>query len=141
MNRIARGVTGMNQINGRRLLRIALVVTLVIALYQLATVWLRFQLMYPSEQQFGSVTSPDGERVAHFSVRYEGRYPWWPANPKPHFYITITDAASGRVLLRETDFDWDYEGAYGSTSFIDLAEAYAPWSAWLFQPKVPSPNT
>ena len=125
----------------RKLLWGILIVVGIITIYQFASVWLEFRLLYPSEQQLVRANSPDGEQVAYFSVKYEDLHPWWPANPTPHFYITVRDAKSGEILLRETDFDWPKTKPYRSTgdSFNNLARTYAPWAESRFQSEIVKP--
>lgn len=127
----------------KRLLWIALIIASITAMLQFGSVWLRYHLLYGSEQQLAQVKSPNGKHIAYFSVKYEGPQPWWPANPKPHFYITVTDAESGKVLLRETDFNWHKTNNYHSTSdsFTNLAHVYAPWAEFKFQPDIPNPTS
>lgn len=128
----------------RRLLGVGLLMIGTAAVLQFATVWLEYHLLYPPEHQFVQTASPDGEQIAVFSVKYEGIYSWWPANPKPHFYITVTDAASGKLILRETDYDWPPTGAYTRStgnSFTRLARVYAPWAEHRFRPKVANPTS
>jgi hypothetical protein len=125
----------------KRLLWIFLIIASITALYQFGSVWLKFQLLYGPEQQLAQVKSPDGKHIAYFSVKYEGPQPWWPADPQPHFYITVTDVQSGKVLLRETDFNRHKIKNYNSTSdsFTNLARLYAPWAEFRFQPDIPNP--
>ena len=122
----------------KKLLWGVLIVGGIITVYQFASVWLEFRLLCPSEQQFVRAISPDGEQAAYFSVKYEDLHPWWPANPKPHFYITVRDAKSGKVLLRETDFDWPKTKLYRSTgdSFTNLTRTCAPWAESYFQSEI-----
>lgn len=119
----------------KRCLWIVSLAVVVIAVSQFTAVWLAYRVLYGPEQQLVQLTSPDGEQVAHFSVKYEGAVPWWPAHPQPHFYITVTDADSGKLLLRETDFEWPGSKSYRSTtdSFTRLARVYAPWAEQHFQ--------
>lgn len=133
----------MKRIWLKRLLWGVLIVVGITAVFQFASVWLEYHLLYGPEQQLVQMNSPDGERTAYFSVNYEGSYPWWPANPKPRFYITVKDAESGKVLLRETGFDWPKTNSYQSTSdsFTNLARMYAPWAEFRFQPSVPNPTS
>ncbi len=127
----------------KRLLWIVLIAVGVTAVFQFASVWLKYHLLYGSEQQLVRLISPDGEQSASFSVKYEGAVSWWPANPKPHFYITVTEVESGKLLLRETDFDWPKTKPYRSTtdSFTNLAGTYAPWAESHFQPEKPDPTS
>lgn len=111
--------------------RIIVVLTVLMGLTAVgayAAVWLEFKLMYPSEQTFCKATSPDGERVAAFSVKYEGERAWLPLHPQPHFYVTVTDGNSGEVLLRETDFAWSpgERPSVAGESLRRLRERYAP---------------
>ncbi|MCP4417094.1 MAG: hypothetical protein GY805_10755 [Chloroflexi bacterium] len=121
----------------KRLLWSSLIIAGIIAVYQFASIWLEYKLMYPSENQLVQVNSPDGEQIACFSVKYEGNHSWWPDNPKPHFYITVVEPESGKVLLRETDFDWPETQPYRSTddSFASLAQTYATWADFQ-QPEI-----
>lgn len=104
--------------------RLTAVLVAATAVYYFAVVWLEFKLMYPPEQIFCLATSLDDEKTATFSVRYEGERAWLPLNPQPHHYITVTDAQSGRTLLRETDFA---DAATGD-AFARLQSQYAPWT-------------
>ncbi len=117
----------------KRLLGIVSIVVGVTAVISFTSVWLRYHLLYGPEQQLAQATN--GEQTAYFSVKYEGPYAWWPANPKPHFYITVKDVASGKTLLRETDYDWSRAQSYHSadSSFTNLARAHAPWAEFRFQ--------
>jgi hypothetical protein len=125
----------MKRIWHKRLLGTVLIVVGVTAVISFSSVWLRYRLLYGSEQRLAQVNSPDGEQIAYFSVKYEGPYPWWPANPQPHFYITVVETASGEMLLRETDYDWPRAKFFHSadSSFTNLARAYAPWAEFRFQ--------
>lgn len=125
----------------KRLLRIVLIVVGVTAVISFASVWLRYHLLYGPEQQVAQATN--GEQTAYFSVKYEGPYAWWPANPQPHFYITVVETASGKTLLRETDCDWPRTKSYHSadSAFTNLAQAYAPWAGFRFQSHAPNPTS
>jgi len=133
----------MKQILVKRLLLAVLLFVGLTVTYQFASDWLAFHLGYPSEQQMAQVHSPDGGQVAIFSVKYEGRYSWWPANPKPHFYITVQHITNNKVLYRETDFDWPITKSYYSAtdSFTNLAKRYAPWAEYRFQPESVNPTS
>ena len=125
----------------KRLLRIVVIVMSITAVYRFTAVWAVYHLMYPPEKQWIQVEFPNDEQVAYFSVKYEGTYSWWPANPKPHFYITIVNVESGYVLLGETGFDWPQIKPTNNDSFANLAHAYAPRTAFQFQPDVPKPTS
>lgn len=113
--------------------RIVVVLTVLMGLTAVgayAAVWLEFRLMYPSEQTLCRATSPDGERVATFSVKYEGERAWLPLHPQPHFYVTVMDGDSGEILLRETDFAWSpgERPSVAGESLRRLRQRYAPWT-------------
>ena len=124
----------------RLLLGVGLLI-LVAAVFQYASLWLEYKLLYGPEQRLAKVISPDGTQIAHFSVKYEGPTPWWPANPKPHFYITVLDTKSGKELLRETDYDWPQSKPYRSSfgSFNNLAHTFAPWAETRIEAGAHSP--
>ena len=125
----------------KRQLRIVLIVVGVTAVISFTSIWLRYHLLYGPEQQLAQATN--GEQTAYFSVKYEGPYAWWPANPHPHFYITVKDIESGKTLLRETDYDWPRTKSYHSadSAFTNLAQAYAPWAEFRFQSLAPNPTS
>ena len=133
----------MRRISLKQLFWGVLIIVGIMAMSRFASVWLKYHLLYGPEHQLVQVKSSDGEQIAKFSVKYEGPQPWWPASPRPHFYITVTDAGSGKVLLRETDFNWHKTNTYRSTSdsFSYLARMYAPWAEYRFQPNILNPTS
>jgi hypothetical protein len=96
----------MERIWLKRLLLGDFIVVGVAAAFQFASVWFKNRLPYGPEQQLDHVISSNVTQLTYFSLKYEGLYPWWPANLKPHFSVTVVDAKSGRLVQRETDFDW-----------------------------------
>ena len=80
------------------------------------------QRYFPPEQVYVKAVSPDGERLALFSIRYQSVSRWIP-DYEPHAYVTVIETEHGSILQRETEY-------YGSikTSFLELARKHAPWA-------------
>lgn len=85
--------------------------------------WIRLSVRFPPEHVYVDELSPDGGKIARFSVKYQGIRPWLPIDMEPYCYVTIVDARRGAVLLRETEYHGDIKG-----TFTELARKYAPWA-------------
>jgi hypothetical protein len=75
------------------------------------------------EHVYVAEVSPDGRKIALFSVKYQGLTPWLPTDVEPYCYVTIVDTKRGTVLLRETEYHGDV-----NNSFTELAKNHAPWA-------------
>ncbi len=93
---------------------------------------IRFWTGYPPEQVHLRQVSPDGSRIALFSVRYPIVHRLVPTHVSPDYYLTIVDVAFGRVLFR---------GVIPGTlreSFLALAQIHAPWATEAVKSAVPT---
>jgi hypothetical protein len=112
--------------NGRRLTKVTLFSAACLA-YAVILIWIQLWISllthWPPEHVYAEALSPDGSRVAFFSVKYQGIHPWIPTEIEPYKYVTIVDSKTGGILLRET-------GHYGhiKNSFTELAKKHAPWA-------------
>jgi len=77
---------------------------------------------FPSEQVYVKAVSPDGEKVALFSIKYQSVSHWIP-DYEPYTYVTVIETEHGGILLRETEYHGSIE-----KSFVELAKKYAPWA-------------
>ena len=112
--------------------RLAMIAALGALLVSLATClcmvvwilqWTQLVTLFPPEHVYVEVPSPDGSKIARFSVRHQGLQPWFPSDIEPYCYLTIVDGEVGALLLRKTEH-------YGDnwTTFTELARKYAPWA-------------
>ncbi len=85
--------------------------------------WVQLFTCFPAEHVYVTSFSPDGKKVARFSVQYEGIGRWIPDDIEPQYYVTIVDTTYGRVLLRKKEFHGTVKA-----SFSELAGKYAPWA-------------
>lgn len=87
-----------------------------------ANVWMQNSRYFPPEQVYVKVASPDGEKLALFSIKYQSFSPWLP-DYEPYAYVTVIETEHGSILLRET-------AHYGAIkqSFAELAKKHAPWA-------------
>jgi hypothetical protein len=85
--------------------------------------WIRVSTQYPSEQIHLRKVSPDGSKVALFSVKYQTIHPLVPSDVEPCTYLTVVDAATGRVAFRGTAYRRVLRD-----SFLALAEEHARWA-------------
>jgi len=88
-----------------------------------ALLWIQLSVHFPAEHVYFEELSPDGGKIARFSVKYQGLHPWLPVDIEPHCYVTVVDAEWGAVWVRETE----YHGGTKAT-FAELARKYAPWA-------------
>jgi hypothetical protein len=112
--------------NGRTGLRVLLLGLaslsgLVVLLWGL--LWVQLLTRFPPEHVYVSAASPDGTRIAHFSVKYQGTHPWIPTDIEPHRYVTVVGTRHGEILVRETE----HHGTVKDT-FAELASKHAPWA-------------
>jgi len=84
--------------------------------------WVQNNRHFPPEQVYVRAASPEGERIALFSIRYQSVSRWMP-DYEPHAYVTVIETEHGGLLVRETE----YHGSI-KTSFVELAKEYAPWA-------------
>ena len=113
------------------------------SLFGLATVlwisaWIQFFTRVPSEQVYVTSVSPDGSRIARFSVKYQGIYTWLPSDIEPHYYVSIVEREHARILLRRSEYHGDL-----AASFSELAKKHAPWAVaqlTSFERQEPSAN-
>lgn len=84
--------------------------------------WNERDVQYPPEHVYIDSVSPDGSRIALFSIKYQATF-LGLTDVEPHSYITIVGTEHGEVLLRETEY-------HGKTKddFAELAKKYAPWA-------------
>jgi len=85
---------------------------------------------YPPEQIYVQSASPDGSRLALFSVRHQGIVSWIPNDVEPYCYVTLVNAETGRMIQRETLFAPTLK-----EKFLKLAEKHAPWAVEKIQAK------
>ncbi len=85
--------------------------------------WIQLNTLWPPEHVYVAEVSPDGNKVALFSIKYQGLTSWLPTDVEPHCYVTIVDTQRGTVLLRETEHHGDV-----NSSFTELAKKHAPWA-------------
>lgn len=85
--------------------------------------WIQLNTLWPPEHVHVDAVSPDGRKMALFSVKYQGLTSWLPTDVEPHYYVTIVDTQRGTVLLRESEYHGDLK-----SSFNELAKKYAPWA-------------
>lgn len=85
--------------------------------------WRSIDAQYPPELIMVRSVAPGGERIALFSIKYQGTFLWGATDVEPHAYITVVNTAHGQVEARATE----YHG-YLSNSFVALADKYAPWA-------------
>lgn len=85
--------------------------------------WVQLFACFPSEQVYLTSVSPDGGKAARFSVKYEGLCRWLPYDIEPQYYVTVTDTAHGRIMLRKNGYHGDLK-----SSFSELAKQHAPWT-------------
>lgn len=90
----------------------------IVALLQ----WNELDVHYPPEVVYIDSVSPDGDRIALFSVKFQATF-LGLTDVEPHSYITIIGTGHGEVLLRETE----YHGSV-TEDFVALATQYAPWA-------------
>jgi len=85
--------------------------------------WIWVKSCWPSEQVHLKLISPEGDKIAVFSIRYQTVHPLIPSDVEPYEYLTILDAKTGQVLLRKTECE---------PSFVDsfklLSNKFAPWA-------------
>ena len=84
--------------------------------------WVQDQRNFPPEQVYVSAVSPDGERLALFSIKYQSVSRWIP-DYEPHAYVTVIETEHGSILVRETAC-----GGSIKTRFVELAREHAPWA-------------
>jgi hypothetical protein len=89
--------------------------------------WVQYFARFPSEHVYVTSTSPDGQKVALFSVKYQTILPWLPSDIEPEFYITIVSSDHARIQLRKTEFHENLR-----TTFAELAKKHAPWAVTNF---------
>jgi len=92
---------------------------------------IRLATGYPSEQVHLRHVSPDGSRIALFSVRYPIAHRLAPSHISPASYLTLVDVAYGRVLFHGT-----ISGRLRE-SFLALAQMHAPWAVEAVQSSIP----
>ena len=109
--------------NLRKKIFISVVGLLGVMLGLWVSAWIQFFTRVPSEQVYVTSTSPDGSKVARFSVKYQGIYPWLPSDIEPHYYVTIVERDHARILLRESEYHGDL-----NASFSELAKKHVPWA-------------
>ena len=85
--------------------------------------WIQLFMCFPAEQVYVSSVSPDGSKVAQFSVKYQGIHLCIPNDIEPYYYLTIIEREHARILLRKTEYHGDV-----AKSFSELAKKYAPWA-------------
>ena len=85
--------------------------------------WRSIDAQYPPEVVLVRAVAPGGDRVALFSIKYQGTVLWGATDVEPHAYITVLHTAHGQVEARATE----YHG-YLEDSFVALADKYAPWA-------------
>ncbi|MDY7079203.1 MAG: hypothetical protein SXV54_19995 [Chloroflexota bacterium] len=86
--------------------------------------WVQLLVLFPPEHVYLSATSPDGTKVAHFSVKYRGcLHPRVPTDIEPHCYVTVVGTRHGEIIVRETE----HRGTLENT-FAELAKKHAPWA-------------
>ena len=93
--------------------------------------WIRFMTWYPPEQVHLRRVSPDGSRIALFSVRHQIIHRLAPTHIEPAHYLTVVDPAYGRVLFRGT-----IPGTLRE-SFLALAQIHAPWATEAVRSEIP----
>lgn len=112
--------------NSKKLIKIILFSTtllscaIILIWFQL---WISFSTHWPPEHVYIETLSPDGNKLALFSVKYQGIHPWIPTDIEPAKYVTIVDSKTGRILLRKTEHHRDIKN-----SFVELAKQHAPWA-------------
>ena len=85
--------------------------------------WINVKRYYPPEQVHFRVASPEGDKVALFSIRYQTIHPLIPSDVEPYAYLTVLDAKTGRVVLRKTKYEPSFQYA-----FEMLSKSHAPWA-------------
>ena len=112
--------------------RLAMIAALGALLVSLATClcmvvwilqWTQLVTLFPPEHVYVEVPSPDGSKIARFSVRHQGLQPWLPIDVEPYAYITVVNARWDAIELRQTESHGDTW-----TSFYEMAKKYAPWA-------------
>ena len=89
-----------------------------------AALWFNHLNVFPPEHVYVSVESPDGSKVANFSIKYQGVLsPWIPTDIEPAAYITVIDTRHGSIVERHTEYHSSIK-----KSFSELAKEYAPWA-------------
>ena len=84
--------------------------------------WHELDVQYPAEHVYIDSVSPDGSRIALFSVKFQATF-LGLTDVEPHSYITIIGTEHGEVLLRETEYHGNLRD-----DFVVLAKKYAPWA-------------
>ena len=124
--------------NLRKKIFISVVCLLGVVLGFWVSAWIQFFTRVPSEQVYVTSVSPDGSRIARFSVKYQGIYTWLPSDIEPHYYLTIVEREHARILLRRSEYHGDL-----AASFSELAKKHAPWAVaqlTSFERQEPSTN-
>lgn len=49
-----------------------------------ASFWIQLLTHFPPEHVYVEAFSPDGDKIARFSVKYQGTHPWLPADIENH---------------------------------------------------------
>lgn len=96
--------------------------------------WIQLNTLWPPEQVYVDEVSPDGTKMALFSIKYQGLTPWLPTDVEPYAYVTIVDTKRGTVLLRETDYRGDVK-----SNFVELARDNAPWAVQAVESRIWTP--
>jgi len=60
--------------------------------------WVQLLTHFPPEHVYVEALSPDGSKIARFSVKYQGIHPWFPTDIEPYCYVTIVDTERGGIL-------------------------------------------
>jgi hypothetical protein len=84
--------------------------------------WNELDVQFPPEHVYIDSVSPDGSRIALFSVKFQATF-LGLTDVEPHSYITIIGTGHGEVLVRKTEYHGQLR-----TDFIELAKKYAPWA-------------